>query len=327
MYVERHFIINLDGLVLRHKPYFQVSIVERALIGLSHGDDLLHRFSGRNEYRAAVGRHTVHENFQALLVSLLLYHDVIAEVEALTGGAQVGKVQRELSGLSRRYIAQCDVLGTVVGVAVETDADVGALHLLGAVADDKFPWLVVFSLLLAFVGVVALSANEVEAVAIAAGRLIDIGTEIRTLVAVAELRVKLCPFLVVLIGVAFGRCHVPAVLDFIISDKFPIEHRCSLFAGETNPECHAHLVLVAVTPLVGCVASLAVGGRGATVERDITFEVVMVSDRFHLVLLIVGKHLMPAFNLVSTPPHAVGEDLVHFGVFRNNLDISFVIDA
>ena len=169
MYVERHFIVNLDRLELRHEPYFQVSIVEHALVGLPHCNDLLHRFSCWNEYRAPVGRHAVHEDFQAHLVSLFLHHDVIAEVEALSGRAKVGEVQRELSGLSRRHITQRDVLGTVVAVAVETDADVGALHLLGAVGENVHSLLKVFRFLLALVGVVTLPAKDAEDVAPSAG--------------------------------------------------------------------------------------------------------------------------------------------------------------
>ena len=158
MNVKRCYVVNLDGLILRAEPQLEVCVVEHALIGLSHGDDFLHHFTSRDEYGTTIGGHTVHQYLQAFLVGLLLNHNVIAEVEALSGGRQVLQVQCELSTLTSWHVIQDDMLGTIVGVAVNTDAYIGLLHPLSTVTQSVLTWVVIFRLLLAFVGVVALTA-------------------------------------------------------------------------------------------------------------------------------------------------------------------------
>ena len=135
MNVEMHHVVNLDGLVLRTEAQFQILIVEHALVGLSDGDDLLHGLTRWDEYGAPVGRIAIHQDFQSHLVCFLLHHDIVTEVEALVGVAQVGEVQRQLACLSGGHVAQGDLLGTVVGIAVEADAYAWHLHLCGTVGE------------------------------------------------------------------------------------------------------------------------------------------------------------------------------------------------
>ena len=89
MYVELTLVVDFDGLVLREEPYLHTFVVEDALVGLPHGDNLLHRLAGRHKDAAPIGGNAVHQDLQSQRVGHLLHHDVVAEVEALRGGAVV----------------------------------------------------------------------------------------------------------------------------------------------------------------------------------------------------------------------------------------------
>ena len=147
-----------------------------------------------------VGRIAIHHHLQALLVGGFDDQNLIAELEALVGVIEVGEMQCELSSLSGGHIAQSNRLGTIVGIAVEADAYAGLLHLLSAIAERVLSGLEVLGLLLALVGVVALTSDEEEAIAPSTGRLVGAHAEVGATVTVAERVVELCPFLVVLVA-------------------------------------------------------------------------------------------------------------------------------
>ena len=164
MHVQHALVVDLDGLVLREEPYLDALIVEHALVGLAHGDGLLHRLAGRYKHAATVGSHTVHEYLQSVGISLFLHHELIHKVETLVGGGLVGEVQCELPRAASRYVGQRGALGRYT--AVSADLYDRLLHPLRSVGDDVLLLrLVVLGVLQSLVGVVALSAAQQEDVA------------------------------------------------------------------------------------------------------------------------------------------------------------------
>ena len=136
------------------------------------------------------------------MISLFLYDELIAKLKALTSVTQVSEVQGKLPSLSSRHITQSDTLGTIVGITIKANADIGAFHLLGTVAKSMHSCLEILRFLFALVRVVALSTKEEEAVAPATRRFVNADTKVSASVAVAERIVKLSPVLSVLVRVA-----------------------------------------------------------------------------------------------------------------------------
>ena len=62
VYVQLALVVDFGRLIRRFKPQYDAFVVEHALVGLAHGDDLLHRLAGGYHHAASVGRHTVHQH-------------------------------------------------------------------------------------------------------------------------------------------------------------------------------------------------------------------------------------------------------------------------
>ena len=73
MYAQLGDVVNLDGLVGRREPEFNVLVVEHTLVGLTHSNHLLHCLAGRDVDAATAGWHAVHQYLQSLLVGTFRY--------------------------------------------------------------------------------------------------------------------------------------------------------------------------------------------------------------------------------------------------------------
>ena len=145
-----------------------------------------------------------------MLVGAFRNRQIIGKVEALCGGTDVRQMQGKLPCLSGGYVGQYGTLDS--DAAVSADLYVGILHAHRAVRERMLSWLVVFGLLLGFVGIVALSAEETEDITPSTWRLVDIDGEVGTPVAVVEDIVELGIVLRILVVVALSGGVSPTVL-------------------------------------------------------------------------------------------------------------------
>ncbi len=208
MYVQLALVVDAERLILRFKPYRDAFVVEHALVGLAHGDDLRHRLAGGDVDAAAAGGDAVHQHLQSLLVESLRYIQDVGEVHRLVGCRAVGQVQRELPRAAGGDVGQRGARRPYLTVGA--DAYDGLLHLLCAVGDDVLLLrLVVFGQHFTLIGVVALAAAQHEDVAPATRRLVDVDAEVGAGIAVVQLIVKLDVMMLVVQRVAsYTAAHV-----------------------------------------------------------------------------------------------------------------------
>ena len=196
--------------------------------------------------------------------------------------------------------------GLLRTVAVEADAHVGLLHLLGGGIELRLR-RVVDGGVGGVVGVVGLPAEDAEDLAPALVlRVVLVDGDVGVAVAVLH---GVLPFQIVALVLTATVGPLLAVLgaDGDVYTDFSIE-------GATSFAAHycSHLPVGGGAVYGHVVCALGEGVSAAAIHGEV-LESVLRLHALHLVLLVAADGFLPSLNLVGTPSHAVHLRLFHLG--------------
>ena len=230
------------------------------------------------------------------------------------GVALVRHEQRELATLSGGDVGQGGFLGAVHTICA--DAYVGLLHLFRAVAQHVLAGFEPLCVFLALIGVIGLSAEEREHIAVASLiRRVLVNGEVGVRVAVGN---HVVPLHGVLMDYAvdvtlLSPCFIAQFCDDSPVDKV-LDGVCP---GVVEYAAHipGRFILMyfggVLVDRVG-VGRTAVNGEVFPSVPRLALVSLATLHGLHLVLLVIREHLFPTLNLVRTPLHAVHLVLQYF---------------